>query len=88
MTVTRSPENVQYSQQKAALTRATKKGHAAVVEATRKVIAQWAQWPYGWPDDWSRWQRALDDTYSKDRAAYIRGDIDTMPGYVDVGMLQ
>lgn len=45
---------------KAALTRAQKKGYLAVVEACRAAVKEWNEWG-AWPDDWSRWQRALGD---------------------------
>ena len=52
-----------YSVQKAALTRAL--NHAdpnerrrAVEKECRRVQSEWGD---VWPDDWSRWQRALDD---------------------------
>lgn len=49
-----------YAQQKAALTRALKTGDTTrVVEECRRVKTEWEE--TGWPDDWSRWQRALDD---------------------------
>ena len=48
-----------YSQQKAALTRALNTGsEERVVAEAKRVLAEWGQ---AWPDDWSRWQRALDD---------------------------
>ncbi|QGZ16784.1 hypothetical protein PBI_DEWDROP_137 [Microbacterium phage Dewdrop] len=51
-----------YSAQKAALTRAMNKPEAdreaAVVAEARRVKQEWGN---AWPDDWSRWQRALDD---------------------------
>lgn len=55
-----------YAAQKAALTKAVKTQDAAKIEAEcRRAVAEWesGQPPYthGWPDDWSRWQRALDD---------------------------
>ena len=54
-----------YSKQKAALTRAQKKGPEAVLAECLKVVAEWEKAPFNgaWPDDWSRWQRALDDTF-------------------------
>lgn len=73
----------EFPKQKAALTRAAKKGHAAVVATTRTTVAQWNE-TGAWPDDWSRWQRALDDSYSDARAQYIRGQIDEEPQYVDI----
>lgn len=68
-----------YAQQKAGLTRATKKGeprsterYDAVLAECRKTIAEWesAEWAAAhrvrqgaWPDDWARWQRALGDAH-------------------------
>lgn len=34
---------------------------AAVIVACSTAVHEWILWG-GWPDDWSRWQRALDDT--------------------------
>lgn len=52
-----------YPSQKAALTRALKSGSRdKVVAACRKAVAQWNANGGAWPDDWARWQRALDDT--------------------------
>ncbi len=50
-----------YPQHKAALTRAEKRGFLAVALTTADTIAEWDAIG-AWPDDWSRWQRALDDT--------------------------
>jgi hypothetical protein len=48
------------AQQKGALTRAINSGDPAAVEAEcRRVAAEWRR-SY-WPDDWSLWQRRLDD---------------------------
>jgi hypothetical protein len=49
---------------KAALTRAEKKGYAAVLAACRHAVSRWEVWG-AWPDNWSRWQRALDDAAIK-----------------------
>jgi hypothetical protein len=47
--------------QKAALTRAIKSGDAQkVFIVCRAAVADWDAIGF-WPDDWSRWQRALDD---------------------------
>ncbi|AMS02743.1 hypothetical protein BJD55_gp023 [Gordonia phage Yvonnetastic] len=82
-----------YSQQKANLTRATRvsdpvKRFSAVVSATRKAIQQWesAAEPFtgAWPDDWSRWNRALDDAWWACRDAYVSGSIDSMPEHVSI----
>lgn len=60
-----------FAQQKAGLTRAVKRGHEAVLAECKRTVAEWesAEWAtrYGvrqgaWPDDWARWQRALDDS--------------------------
>jgi hypothetical protein len=56
--------NQVFARQKAALTRAEhSKSKAQVVAAVRKAVREWGQPPFNgmWPDDWSRWQRALDD---------------------------
>ena len=57
--------------QKAALTRAMKSSDPmAVLEACRKAVHEWNECG-AWPDDWSRWQRALDDNNVKYRATYV-----------------
>lgn len=53
-----------FRQQKAALTRAVNSGSVdRIVAAVRKAVSEWSEPPFhgAWPDDWSRWQRALDD---------------------------
>lgn len=51
--------NKKYAQQKAALTRAINSGDKdKVIAACKKAVEEWGD---VWPDDWSRWQRALDD---------------------------
>lgn len=53
-----------YGQQKAALTRALKTGDPQkVIREVQRVKVEWfAKYgPRNYPDDWSRWQRALDD---------------------------
>lgn len=48
--------------QRAALTRAINSGkHERIVLAVRDAVAEWRKPGAMWPDDWSRWQRALDD---------------------------
>ena len=65
-----------FAQQKAALTRAVNSGSfQKVVDATRKVLSEWGN---VWPDDWARWQRALDDAWWHERGRYLRGEIDSM----------
>ena len=62
--------NKKYAQQKAALTRAIKSDKPmAVLEACRKAVREWGN--DAWPDDWSRWQRALDDNAVKYRATHV-----------------
>lgn len=64
----------QYTRQKAALTRAinlakaakdkgeTWQQSSAIVEAAvRKTVHEWIEKRQAWPDDWTRWQRALED---------------------------
>jgi len=56
--------NVVFKKQKAALTRAVNSGDPnKVVGACRAAVRAWETAPFNgaWPDDWSRWQRALDD---------------------------
>jgi hypothetical protein len=78
-----------FGQQKAGLTRALKtRNHAAVVAECRRVIAEWEGLPHGWPDDWHRWNRALDDAWGFARDAYMRRDIDEMPQSVDMDDLR
>jgi len=64
--------NKQFKRQKAALTRAVNTGDPnKVVEACEKAVKEWnADFPCAgsWPDDWSRWQRALDDVFPVFRA--------------------
>lgn len=49
---------------KAALTRAEKKGYTAVLQACKQAVQEWEQWG-AWPDNWSRWQRAISDAANK-----------------------
>lgn len=56
--------NKVFPKQKAALTRAIRSGDPdKVVAACKKAVDQWRVAPFhgAWPDDWARWQRALDD---------------------------
>lgn len=76
-----------FGQQKAALTRAIKSGdYDKVVAATRKAIKEWETLPeFGyWPDDWAKWQRALDDVWFDTVARHTRGKLDTLPNRVDM----
>ena len=54
--------NAMVRRQRARLTRATRSGNPnAVVLACRDAVVEWNRPGSMWPDDWSRWQRALDD---------------------------
>lgn len=56
--------NEAFKKQKAALTRAENSGNPEKVKAAVvKAVREWREAPFNgaWPDDWSRWQRALDD---------------------------
>lgn len=53
----------EFPKQKAALTRALKSGdRERVVMTCAKTVREWDEIG-AWPDDWSRWQRALDDVF-------------------------
>jgi hypothetical protein len=56
-----------FPRQKAALTRAVKIAdrearQTAVLKCAKDAVAEWNAIG-AWPDDWARWQRALDDAY-------------------------
>ena len=60
--------------QKAALTRAIKTVEPEqrqwnVLKACLKAVTEWNMPGSYWPDDWSTWQRALDDAYAQYRPA-------------------
>ena len=57
--------------QRAALTRAIKTSPDAVVIACKKAVAEWDKPGMYWPDDWSRWQRALDDCLPLGRSVQL-----------------
>lgn len=60
--------------QKAALTRAVKTGDPEKIAAVCKAaVAEWNEIG-AWPDDWSTWQRALDDALPLHRQVDI-GDL-------------
>ena len=55
--------NQMVRRQRAALTRAVNSGDPdRVVVACRNAVREWNAPNAIWPDDWTRWQRALDDT--------------------------
>jgi hypothetical protein len=51
-----------YPKQKAALTRAKKKGYAAVLATCTATVKEWEEIG-AWPDAWNGWQIALDDAF-------------------------
>lgn len=61
-----------FAQQKAGLTRAVNTGDADKVRAEcKRTVSEWESQEWAdahrvrrgaWPDDWARWQRALDDS--------------------------
>lgn len=56
----------EFPKQKSALTRAVNSGkYANVLNACKKAVTFWNDNGGVWPDDWSRWQRALDDAAYK-----------------------
>ena len=59
--LTNDQMNAIYRKQKAALTRAKKKGPQEVIAAVNAAIAVWDESFPAWPDNWSLWQRAKDD---------------------------
>lgn len=67
MTIDYERMNKLYPRQKARLTRALKisdqaQRQAAVLAACRDAVQAWDDIG-AWPDEWSRWQRALDDQF-------------------------
>ncbi len=54
-----------FVQHKGFLTRAQKKGYGAVLAACTKFVRDYEAIDAPWPDDWSRWQRALEDAAIK-----------------------
>lgn len=56
--------NKEFRRQKAALTRAINSGDRdKVLIACTNAVREWNQPGRAWPDNWSRWQRALDDVF-------------------------
>jgi hypothetical protein len=56
--------NREFRRQKAALTRAVNSGDRnKVILACANAVREWNQPGRAWPDNWSRWQRALDDCF-------------------------
>lgn len=50
-----------YKGQKAGLTRAIRSQvRQQVIDECARTVKEWDSFGF-WPDDWSRWQRALDD---------------------------
>jgi hypothetical protein len=62
--------------QRAALTRAVNRGQRDRVGlAVHDAVREWNQPGRMWPDDWARWQRALDDVLPANGTVDIR-DLD------------
>lgn len=63
----------EFVKQKSALTRAINSGDPdKVVLACRNAVREWNQPARSWPDDWARWQRALDDALGIMRSVDLR----------------
>lgn len=61
-----------FPSQKAALTRAVKtKDPEKVAKACKDAVATWDEIG-AWPDDWARWQRAMDDVLPWNQHVDIR----------------
>ena len=56
---------------KSALTRSQKRGYDAVKAACTLAVREWEQ-VGAWPDNWSNWQRALDDAACIERRPMVR----------------
>lgn len=61
-----------YAQQKAALTRAEKKGPRAVIAECVRFVAEYDETDDPWPDDWHRWNRAYADAHAALGNGYAR----------------
>lgn len=71
MTIDYARMNRVLPKQKAALTRALKTGDPDKVVATcRAAVVEWNEIG-AWPDNWARWQRALDDVLPWGRAPLL-----------------
>lgn len=65
--------NKMVRRQRAALTRAVNSGDLdRLVHTVRAAVIEWNQPGAMWPDDWSRWQRALDDALPFNQQVDIR----------------
>lgn len=63
--------NREWPKQKAALTRAVKTGDPEKIAVVcKKTVAEWDEIG-AWPDDWARFQRALDDALGFGRSVDI-----------------
>lgn len=72
-----------WAQQKAGLTRAmNSKRYDKVLAECKRVIREWDELPYGWPDDWHRWNIALEDAWQHVRHEYIQGRESVLPEHV------
>ncbi len=62
----------EYRAQKAAWTRAVNSKNPDEVKAAGvTAVRQWNAPGSAWPDDWARWQRALDDVLPRSQSATL-----------------
>jgi hypothetical protein len=64
-----------HTSQRARLTRAiNKKDPRKIIAVCEEAFKVFDTYEHGWPDDWSRWQRAKDDAETTIRfSSYTRG---------------
>ncbi len=78
-----------YPKQKAALTRAINSADPRqVIAAVIKAVQQWEQAGGVWPDDWARWQRALDDVLRWPQQVDVRDLLAAAERAADSGTLE
>jgi hypothetical protein len=67
--------NKAFRQQKSRLTRAiNSKDPQKVLAEVHRTVNEWQRAPFNgmWPDDWARWQRALDDALGWRSTMHLR----------------
>ena len=78
-----------YPKQKGALTRAIKSGDPRqVIAAVITAVQQWDDAGGVWPDDWARWQRALDDVLRWPQSVDMRDLTAAAARTADTGTLE
>ena len=77
----------EFPKQKAALTRAKKKGLEAVVTTCEKTVDAWDEIG-AWPDDWALWASALRDAWWQARTSDTADPalVDRMTRLIDRGL--